>query len=100
MESKTRETPATKAVVGSPEDELLEPEQYTQFRAGVGVLMYMSTDRPDIQHTVNELACLMSKPTKRGAEAMKHLCRYLLHTKDYMDCCFLGTCKGAMTSWS
>ena len=25
----------------------------------------------------------MSKPTVRGAEAMKHLCRYLLHTKDY-----------------
>ena len=83
LDSKTRETPVTKAVIGSPEDELLEPEHHTQFRAGVGVLMYMSTDRPDIQHTVNELACLMSKPTKRAAEAMKHLCRYLLHTKDY-----------------
>ena len=83
MESKTRETPVTKPVIGSPEDEPLLPDQHTRFRAGVGVLMYVSTDRPDRQHTVNELACLMSKPTVRGAEAMKHLCRYLLHTKDY-----------------
>ena len=61
--SKGRDTPITKPVVGSEED--------------------MSTDRPDIQYTVNELSSLMSRPTQRGWESAKHLVRYLLKTKDY-----------------
>ena len=81
--SKGRDTPITKPVVGSEEDEELPAEQRTQFRAVVGILMYMSTDRPDIQYTVNELSSLMSRPTQRGWESAKHLVRYLLKTKDY-----------------
>ena len=76
--SKGRDTPITKPVVGSEEDEELPAEQRTQFRAVVGILMYMSTDRPDIQYTVNELSSLMSRPTQRGWESAKHLVRYLL----------------------
>ena len=82
-DSKGRDTPITKPVVGSDQDEELPVEQWTQFRGVVGILMYMSTDRPDIQYTVNELSSLMSKPTQRGWESAKHLVRYLLKTKDY-----------------
>jgi len=43
--------------------------------------MYLANDRPDVQITVNELACAMSKPTKAALEASKHLTRYLLKTR-------------------
>ena len=82
-DSKGRDTPITKPVVGGEDDEPLPAELWKDFRAAVGLLLYMSTDRPDIQYTVNELSSLMSKPTARGWEAVKHLVRYLLKTKDY-----------------
>ena len=45
--------------------------------------MYLASDRPDIQFTVNELAGMMSKPTKETLEVAKHLTRYLLKTREY-----------------
>ena len=86
-------------MVGSDQDEELPVEQWTQFRGVVGILMYMSTDRPDIQYTVNELSSLMSKPTQRGWESAKHLVRYLLKTKDYM-LCFLAEKLKTVMMWS
>ena len=76
-DSKGRDTPITN------QDEELPVEQWTQFGGVVGILMYMSTDRPDIQYTVNVLSSLMSKPTQRGWESAKHLVKYLLKTKGY-----------------
>eukprot|EP00435_Cladocopium_sp_Y103_P063025 s292_g24.t1 len=83
MESTGRDTPQTKdlsSVVDSPE---LSQEDVTLYRRITGILMYLATDRPDVQFTVNELASAMSKPTKAALEASKHLTRYLLKTKDY-----------------
>ena len=82
-DSKGRDTPITKPVVGGEDDDPLSAELWKDFRAAVGLLLYMSTDRPDIQYTVNELSSLMSKPTARGWEAVKHLVRYLLKTRNY-----------------
>lgn len=70
----------------------------TVSRSIVGILMYMSTDRPDIQYTVNELSSLMSKPTQRGWESAKHLVRYLLKTKDYA--LFFGEKLKTVMMWS
>ena len=44
--------------------------------------MYMSTDRPDIQYGVNELAMCMACPTIRSMEGARHMVRYILGTKD------------------
>lgn len=82
-ESKGRDTPITKAVVESETDEELSAEEWTKYRAVVGLLMYVSADRPDVQYVVNELSGLMSRPTLRAWEAAKHLVRYLIRTKDY-----------------
>ena len=41
----------------------------------------MSTDKPDVQYTADELSSLMSKPTVGGWEAASHLVRYLAKTK-------------------
>ena len=83
--SKGKDTPITKSVVedGDEPTAELSPEETTRFRAVVGILMYMSTDRPDIQYVVNELSGAMSKPTQRSWEAAKDLVRYLIRTKGY-----------------
>ena len=82
-ESKGRDTPITKAVVESETDQELSAEEWAKYRAVVGLLMYVSADRPDVQYVVNELSGLMSRPTLRAWEAAKHLVRYLIRTKDY-----------------
>ena len=80
--SKPRETPMTKEVVTLEPSEALEGGDIRRFRAIVGVLMYVSTDRPDVQYAVNELAMCMSSPTERALEGAKHLTRYMLGTRD------------------
>ena len=61
----------------------MSPEDGTLFRSITGILMYLANDRPDVQYTVNELACAMAKPSRQALEAAKHLVRYLLKTKDF-----------------
>ena len=83
MESKGRDTPVVKTVVGGADDEVLPETMWTKYRAVTGILMYVSTDRADIQYTVNELSSMMSRPTVRAWEAAKHLVRYMLKTHKY-----------------
>ena len=66
-----------------PRSRTIEPGGGTLFRSITGILMYLANDRPDVQYTVNELACAMAKPTRQALEAAKHLVRYLLKTKDF-----------------
>ena len=80
--STGRETPQTKDLTAS-EATGLSPEDSTLCRSIIGILMYLASDRPDIQFTVNELAGMMSKPTKETLEVAKHLTRYLLKTREY-----------------
>ena len=80
--SKTRDTPLTKEVISAEPTEELDAGEHRRFRAIVGILMYMSTDRPDIQYATNELAMCMATPTERAMEGAKHVVRYLLGTRD------------------
>ena len=80
--STGRETPQTKDLTAS-EGTDLSPEDSTLCRSIIGILMYLASDRPDIQFTVNELAGTMSKPTKESLEVAKHLTRYLLKPREY-----------------
>ena len=50
------------------EGTVLSPEDSTLCQSIIGILMYLASDRPDIQFTVNELAGMMSKPTKETLE--------------------------------
>jgi hypothetical protein len=81
--STGRDTPQTKDLSSIQEAEPLSPEDGTLFRSITGILMYLANDRPDVQYTVNELACAMAKPSRQALEAAKHLVRYLLKTKDF-----------------
>ena len=61
----------------------LSPEQRKKFRSALGVLLYVSQDRIDIQHAVRSLSRFMSKPTVEAEQAVKHLILYLKGTESY-----------------
>ena len=57
-------------------------EQAVTFRSGLGLVLYMAMDRPDIQCAVKTLSSYMSKPTVKALSALKHLASYLDGTPD------------------
>ena len=65
------------------EEELLDEDKARQFRSCVGSALYLSFDRPDVQHSVRELTKEMKAPTVAGMNALRRLTRYLKGTKDY-----------------
>eukprot|EP00435_Cladocopium_sp_Y103_P060379 s975_g22.t1 len=64
------------------ESELLDAEQAATFRSGLGLVLYLAMDRPDIQFAVKTLASYMSKPSVKAMSALKHLASYLDGTAD------------------
>ena len=61
----------------------LDEEETKTFRSGMGTLLYLSQDRPDIQHCVRGLAQHMSFPTKDAVEKLKRLILYLKGTEEH-----------------
>ena len=55
----------------------LEGEKRQKFATGVGVLLYMSGDRPDAQHGIRALASVLTKPTQANYKQLEHLVCYL-----------------------
>ena len=64
------------------EADALHGEQAATFRSGLGLVLYMAMDRPDIQLAVKSLSSYMSKPTVKALSALKHLASYLDGTPD------------------
>eukprot|EP00435_Cladocopium_sp_Y103_P024601 s2953_g6.t1 len=52
------------------------------FRSIVGMVLYLSRDRPDISFTVKEVSSKMSKPTLTGLSPLRKLIGYLKRTGD------------------
>ena len=59
-------------------NEGLEGERATKYRAAVARENYLSQDRSDIQYAVKELSRGMSRPTVEHEERLKRLARYLV----------------------
>jgi hypothetical protein len=77
--SKSVGTPGTKNNNESEkEEEPLEIEFHTKYRALVARANYLAQDRCDIQYAVKELARKMSSPTKADWVSLKRLGRYLV----------------------
>eukprot|EP00435_Cladocopium_sp_Y103_P027470 s353_g6.t1 len=53
------------------------------FRACVGLALYLSYDRTDIQFSVRELTKYMKSPTEGSMTRLRRLARYLQGTQDY-----------------
>ena len=58
-------------------------EEVGKFRSGVGTLLYLAGDRPDIQFHVKELASKLSSPTRGAMATLLNVIGYMLYTKDY-----------------
>ena len=65
------------------ESDWLKGDEVTQFCSGLGIALYLSQDRPDVQHTVRVLSTYMGNPTKKSLVWLKHLCLYLKGSEDY-----------------
>ncbi len=61
---------------------MLDAGEASTFRRGVGFLIYVAGDRPDVQFPTQLLAQWLSSPTAPALLGLKHLTRYLIGTKD------------------
>ena len=77
---KRRKTPGDFIVNDEP---LVDLEDIKRYRSGVGTLLYISGDRPDIQYYVKELAGKLQNPTKGAMANLVQLVGYLSATFDY-----------------
>eukprot|EP00435_Cladocopium_sp_Y103_P052087 s508_g16.t1 len=64
------------------ESEMLDSEQSSVFRSGLGLALYLAMDRPDIQFAVKTLSSYMARPSIKALSALKHLASYLDGTAD------------------
>ena len=62
--------------------ERLEGEQAATFRSALGLILYISQDRPDIQFSTKTLATYMSQPCVKAMAAVKHLALYLASNEE------------------
>ena len=62
--------------------ERLEGEQAATFRPALGLTLYISQDRPDIQFSTRILATDMSRPCVKPMAAVKHLALYLANNEE------------------
>ena len=65
------------------EKELLSEEDAKKFRSGLGICLYLSHDRIDIQFAVKILSSYMSRPTKNAYCGLRKLACYLKSTADF-----------------
>ena len=78
-----RKVPTTHDLTMKDESEYLDEAHVGRYRAALGCLLYISPERPDIQHCVGVLARGMSKPTVKQLKHLKYLTEYLYATRDY-----------------
>ena len=64
------------------DDEFLNGDDAKVFRSALGICIYLSQERCDIQHPVRVLATYMARPTKTAMSAVKKLGSYLMWTKE------------------
>ena len=60
---------------------MLTGEEASLFHPAVGLILYVSHDRPDISFATKTLATWMSYPCMKAMEALKHLALYLSGTE-------------------
>ena len=80
--SKSLATPGVKADAKTENEEPLELDQARTFRTGTGKLLFISSERCDLQYSTKEVARGMSRPTVEDFGRLKKVCRYLLGTKE------------------
>ena len=65
------------------EEPKLGPAEHKRHRTIVGKLMFLTNERPDIQHCVKECARGVQSPSARDVQRAKRICRCLMGTRDW-----------------
>ena len=65
-----------------PLEEYLDQNDSKVFRSALGICLYLSQERLDIQQTTRVLSSYMGRPTKTAMCALKKLGSYLIQTQD------------------
>ena len=60
----------------------LSAEDHHIFRKGVGILLYLPPERPDIMYVLKKLSTKLASPTGSDMEMLRHVGRYLKGTPD------------------
>ena len=78
---KARATP--ELVIADGKDKELDGARRSNYATAVGILLYVSPDRPDAQHCIPELASHLVRPTESQHRQLEHLTCYLKGTAGY-----------------
>eukprot|EP00435_Cladocopium_sp_Y103_P065179 s658_g27.t1 len=81
LDQKARTTPELAAEDDNTAE--LTGDKRSNFATAVGILLYMSGNRPDAQHCTRELANHLVKPTVAKYKQLEHLVCYLKGTAGY-----------------
>ena len=81
---KTAMGPGQVIMRPSDDDDYLDEEKQTEYRSGVGMLLYLlKHSRPDLSNSVRELTKAMDRATEGHMKAMKRVVKYVLDTKEW-----------------
>jgi hypothetical protein len=78
--AKPAATPGGVSALLPNEAEFLCAEEHSLFRRHVGQLLWLSSERPDVQFAVKRLSQVLTAPTVADLQSLKRLGRYLLGT--------------------
>ena len=77
-------------------DKPLTPEEHHLYRKGVGILLYLAPERPDLMFALKKLSMKLASPTEGDLELLRFVAKYLkgcpeihlLHKTSYPGCSF------------
>ena len=80
QDKKARATPELAVADGSTKE--LVGARRSNYATAVGILLYISPDRPDAQHCIRELASHLVRPAESQYRQLEHLTCYLKGTAE------------------
>ncbi|CAE7271152.1 unnamed protein product, partial [Symbiodinium sp. CCMP2592] len=76
-------TPLPLQTLDLAKSEPLPEDQVSVYRSCIGILMYISADTADMQHSIRMLSQHLACPTEACMKALKHLVRYAKSTSGF-----------------
>ena len=81
-----------------PQGKAIGPEDHSRYRSGVGILMCLSQDRPEIAFACKRLSAKPSCPDERDLKLLRHTAKFVIHNAEahvlhkptYPGCSFLA----------
>ena len=74
----------------------LEAHEASEFRSGVGILLYLAPDLPNAQHAITHSSSGMSRPTQRIKDFLRQFLSYLCGSKGL---CLSLQFAGGISGW-